>query len=153
MSGNEKWKNESINKWMNVDYWWCICSCSDHLDDHCNGFVLKTICLYVWIRCRLRWCSRLQIDRDRSRIRSSAQDLVTNEKNAIWSHDGPRRAPQTAINCLGRKLGHIGGHMGITGRKSGSPDGIFPMAKVTFLMLARCGLKCTWKNWRTDEKS
>ena len=36
-------------------------------------------------------------------------------------------------------MGHIGGHMGITGRKSGSPDGTFPLEKVTFLMLARCG--------------
>ena len=102
---------------MNVDYWWCIHSCSDHLDDHRNGFVLMTICLSVLIRYCLRWCQRLQVDRDRSRIRSSAQDLVTNEKSAIWSPDGPRKAPQTAITCLGRKLGHIEGPMGITGKK------------------------------------
>ena len=31
----------------------------------------------------------------------------------------------TAIKGFGRKLGHIGGHMGITGRESGSPDGAF----------------------------
>ena len=31
------------------------------------------------------------------------------------------------------------GHMGSTGRESGSPDGTFPLEKVTFLMLARCG--------------
>ena len=29
--------------------------------------------------------------------------------------------------------------MGITGRKSGSPDGTFPLEKVTFLKWARCG--------------
>ena len=50
-----------------------------------------------------------------------------------------RRAPQTAIECFGRKLGHIGGHKGITGRESGSPDVTFPLEKVTFLTLARCG--------------
>ena len=71
-------------------------------------------------------------------------------KRAIWSHDGPRRAPQTAIEGFGRKLGHIGGHMGITGRESGSPDGTFPLEKVTFLMLARCGHE---ENLRRDEKS
>ena len=60
-------------------------------------------------------------------------------KRAIWSHDGPRRAPQTAIEGFGRKLGHMEGHMGSTGRESGSPDGTFPLEKVTFLMWARCG--------------
>ena len=29
--------------------------------------------------------------------------------------------------------------MSITGRESGSPDGTFPLEKVTFLMLAQCG--------------
>ena len=29
--------------------------------------------------------------------------------------------------------------MSITGRESGSPDGTFPLEKVTFLMWARCG--------------
>ena len=29
--------------------------------------------------------------------------------------------------------------MGITARESGSPDGTFPLEKVTFLTLARCG--------------
>ena len=47
--------------------------------------------------------------------------------------------PQTAIEGFGRKLGHMEGHMGITGRESGSPDGTFPLEKVTFLMWARCG--------------
>ena len=36
-------------------------------------------------------------------------------------------------------MGHIGGHMGSTGRESGSPDGTFPLEKVTLLMWARCG--------------
>ena len=52
---------------------------------------------------------------------------------------GQEEPPQTAIECFGRQLAHIGGHMGITGRRSGSPDGTFPLEKVTFLMLARCG--------------
>ena len=55
--------------------------------------------------------------------------LHTSFSGAIWSHDGPRRAHQTAIECFGRKLGHIGGHMGITGREGGSPDGTFPWKK------------------------
>jgi hypothetical protein len=29
--------------------------------------------------------------------------------------------------------------MGSTGRESGSPDGTFPLEKVTLLMWARCG--------------
>ena len=67
------------------------------------------------------------------------EDLVTKEKSTILAHDGPGRAPQTAIEGFGRKLGHIGGHMSITGRESGSPDGTFPLEKVTLLMWARCG--------------
>ena len=37
--------------------------------------VLKTICLLVLIRCCLRWCYRLQIDRDRSRLHSNDEDI------------------------------------------------------------------------------
>ena len=53
----------------------------------------------------------------------------------FWSHDGTRRAPQTAIDCFGRNLGHIEGEMVIRGQKSGSPDGTFPIGKMTFLVL------------------
>ena len=45
------------------------------------------------------------------------EDLVTKEKSTILDHDGPGRAPQTAIRFLGRNLGHIGGPMAITSKK------------------------------------
>ena len=45
------------------------------------------------------------------------EDLVTNEKSAILNHDGPGRAPQAALKCLGRTLGHVGSPMAITGKK------------------------------------
>ena len=45
------------------------------------------------------------------------EDLVTYEENTILGHGGPGRAPQTAIRCLGRNLGHIGGPMAIAGKK------------------------------------
>ena len=55
-----------------------------------------------------------------------------------------------AIEGFGRKLGHIGGHMGITGRESGSPDGTFPFGKSDIFNV---GTMRARKNERTDEKS
>ena len=74
-------------------------------------------------------------------VKKLNDELLRMKKDVIWSPDGPKRAPQTASKCFGKKLGQNGGPMGVIGRRGGFPDGTFPIRKMTFLMFSQ-----SWKN-------
>ena len=74
-------------------------------------------------------------------VKTLNEELLRMKKDVIWSPDGPKRVPQTASWCFGKKLGQNAGPMGLIGRKGGFPDGTFPIRKMTFLMFSQSGKK------------